>query len=210
MVIVSPDEVGDTLVLVPSAAAAGNCLVSGDYRPQFWTDCFHIWYTPLGGWGLATHRKWSGSGHSPGGGGPKTTQIKHFFTLFIVWLKNILPHTFILFYMCRMIFVLHLNPYFVTVGHCPGGWGHFKWAFLVFLGQKNFFFCPYVMASRTRTRCRQQLLQTSSSQKLLHLQTLFFAHMLLGLVPTNFVHNSFITCTQGTQRAKMCRKKHFL
>jgi hypothetical protein len=40
-----------------------------------------------------------------------------------------------------------------------------------FLGQKNFFFCPYVMASRTRTRCRQQLLQTSSSQKLLHLQT---------------------------------------
>ena len=81
-----------------------------------------------------------------------------------------------------------------------------------FLGQKNFFFCPYVMASRmrTRTRCRQQLLQTSSSQKLLHLQTLFFAHMLLGLVPTNFVHNSFITCTQGTQRAKMCQKKHFL
>jgi hypothetical protein len=49
-----------------------------------------------------------------------------------------------------------------------------------FLGQKNFFICPYAMASRTRTcarmRCRQQLLQTSS-QKLLHLQTLFFAHM---------------------------------
>jgi hypothetical protein len=53
ILIVSPDEVGDTLVLVPSAAAvsaaavsaasaaavsaaaAGNCLVSGDYRPQF-------------------------------------------------------------------------------------------------------------------------------------------------------------------------------
>jgi hypothetical protein len=26
----------------------GNCLVSGGYRPQFWKDCFHIWYTPLG------------------------------------------------------------------------------------------------------------------------------------------------------------------
>jgi hypothetical protein len=73
-----------------------------------------------------------------------------------------------------------------------------------FLGKKNFFFCPYAMASRTRYR--QQLLQTSSSQKLLHLTTLFFAHMLLGLVPTNFVHNSFIKCTQGTQRAKMCQK----
>jgi hypothetical protein len=55
------------------------------------------------------------------GGGPKTTQIKHFFTFFIVWLKNILPYTFILFYTCRIIFVLHLNTYFVTVGHWPGG-----------------------------------------------------------------------------------------
>jgi hypothetical protein len=35
----------------------------------------------------------------------------------------------------------------------------------------KFFFCPYVMASRTHTRCRQQLLQTTSSQKLLHVQT---------------------------------------
>jgi hypothetical protein len=97
---------------------------------------------------------------SHGGGGPKTTQIKHIFFIvfhlfsysgslpwgvgllkrfpprglkppklsnfpffFIVWLKNTLPQTFILFYMCRIIFVLHLNPYFVTVGHCPGGMG---------------------------------------------------------------------------------------
>jgi hypothetical protein len=45
---------------------------------------------------------------------------------FIVQLKNIFPYTFILFYMRRIIFVLHLNPYFVTVGHCPGGWGHLK------------------------------------------------------------------------------------
>jgi hypothetical protein len=29
---------------------------------------------------------------SPGVGGPKTTQITHFFIFFIVWLKNILPH----------------------------------------------------------------------------------------------------------------------
>jgi hypothetical protein len=46
-----------------------------------------------------------------------------------------------------------------------------------FLGQKNFFFCSYVMASRTHMRCHQQLLQTSSSQKLLHLQAIFFAHI---------------------------------
>jgi hypothetical protein len=50
------------------------------------------------------------------------------------------------------------------------------------------------------TRCRQQLLQTSSSQKLLHLQTLFFAHMKFGLGPTNFVHNSFIKCTQRAKK----------
>jgi hypothetical protein len=34
----SPDEIGDTLVLVLSAifaANAGNCLVSGGYRAQF-------------------------------------------------------------------------------------------------------------------------------------------------------------------------------
>jgi hypothetical protein len=36
--------------------------------------------------------------------------------------------------------------------------------------------------------------------------TLFFAHMYLGVVPTNFVQNSFIKCTQGTQRAKICKK----
>jgi hypothetical protein len=50
VIIVSLDEVGDTLVLVPSAATAataatattvattataGNCLFSGGYRPQF-------------------------------------------------------------------------------------------------------------------------------------------------------------------------------
>jgi hypothetical protein len=57
---------------------------------------------------------------TPGVGAQKPTQIKHFF---IVWLKNILPHIFILFYMCRIIFVLHLNPYFVTMGHCCGGVG---------------------------------------------------------------------------------------
>jgi hypothetical protein len=85
---------------------------------------FILLYTPLGALGLATHQNWSWLGHSPpGGGGPKTTQIKHFFLFFIVWRKNILPHTFILFCMCRMKFGLHLNPYFVTVGHCPGGVG---------------------------------------------------------------------------------------
>jgi hypothetical protein len=64
-------------------------------------------------------KKWSGSGHFPGGRGPKTTQIKHFFIFFIVWLKNILPHTLILFNMCRTIFVLHLNAYFVAWGVGP-------------------------------------------------------------------------------------------
>jgi hypothetical protein len=37
-VIVSPDEVRDTLILDPSATAAastGNCLVSVGYRPNF-------------------------------------------------------------------------------------------------------------------------------------------------------------------------------
>jgi hypothetical protein len=35
-IIVSPDKVRDTLVLVLAAvSAAGNCLVSGGYRPQF-------------------------------------------------------------------------------------------------------------------------------------------------------------------------------
>jgi hypothetical protein len=77
----------------------------------------------LGGSGLATHGKWSGSGHFAGGGRLNTTQIPQFFIFFIVWHKNILPHTFILFYMCRIIFVLRLNPYFVTMGHCPVGGG---------------------------------------------------------------------------------------
>jgi hypothetical protein len=62
-------------------------------------------------------------GSFPRRGGPKTTQIKHLFIFIIVWLKKILAPTFILFYMCRIIFALHLNPYFVTVGHCPGGLG---------------------------------------------------------------------------------------
>jgi hypothetical protein len=53
----------------------------------------------------------------------KSIQIKH---IFIVWLKQILSDTFIWFHMSRIIFVLHFNQYFVTVGHCPGGWGHLK------------------------------------------------------------------------------------
>jgi hypothetical protein len=56
---------------------------------------------------------------SPLVGAKKTTQIKHFFIFFIVWIKTFLPDTFILFHMCRIIFVLHFNPYFVTKGHCP-------------------------------------------------------------------------------------------
>jgi hypothetical protein len=96
--IVSPDEVGDTLVLGPSAAAAaGNCLVSGGYRPQFWRDCFSIWYT-FGGLRSRHPSKMVRVGSFPWGWGPKNTQIKHFFIFFIVWLKNILPHTFILFW----------------------------------------------------------------------------------------------------------------
>jgi hypothetical protein len=60
-------------------------------------------------------------GSFPRGGGPKTTQTKLFFMFFIVWFKYILPHTFILAYMGRIIFVLHFNPYFVTGVIALGG-----------------------------------------------------------------------------------------
>jgi hypothetical protein len=58
--------------------------------------------------------------------GPKTSQIKDFPYFFIVWLKENLSDTFIWFQICRIIFVLHFNTYFVTVGHCPGRVGTTK------------------------------------------------------------------------------------
>jgi hypothetical protein len=58
------------------------------------------------------------------GGGVGVTKIQK--NVFIVLIKKILPDTFIWFDMCRIIFVLHLNPYFLTVDHCPGGWGYLK------------------------------------------------------------------------------------
>jgi hypothetical protein len=43
----------------------------------------------------------------------------------MVWLKKILTDAFIWFYMYRITFVPHFNPYFVTISHCPGGVGPF-------------------------------------------------------------------------------------
>jgi hypothetical protein len=53
---------------------------------------------------------------SPGVGGQKPPKLSTFSYFSLCGLK-----TFILFYMRRIIFVLHLNPYLVTLGHCPGG-----------------------------------------------------------------------------------------
>jgi hypothetical protein len=56
--------------------------------------------------------------------------------------------------------------------------------------------------------CQQHLQQTISSQKLLHIQSLFFAHMKLGLVPKNL----YKTASPSPHRAHSvpkCAKKAF-
>jgi hypothetical protein len=82
----------------------------------------------------------------------------------IFWFWSCPPPETVWFPEARIKFVLHFNPYFVTMGHCPGGLGPLKYEdFLHFLGQ-NEIHSDLMSWPLVRVRIRRQL---------------FFKHLLL-------------------------------
>jgi hypothetical protein len=83
--------------------------------------------------------------------------------------------------------------------------------YVLLLGHSDLhFMCFYVMASRTRTRPESTFLQTSSSQKLQHLGSWFFAGMCLGVSSLRFVHEVPKFRIFSEQEVKYLEKKQNL
>jgi hypothetical protein len=84
----------------------------------------YLVYT-FGGFSTCHPSKLVRIGTFPWGGVPKQPKLStlSYFSLCGFNILSILIYTSILFNMCRIIFMLHLNPYFVTVGIALWGLG---------------------------------------------------------------------------------------